>query len=144
MPYGPDALPDHQWQHAERMAVTLHGLGWSADLAPILPVTLARVRGSLCLAGTRLSDLAARHGTPLYVYDQASLRSAAREALTAFRPLRARVGFAAKACALVGVLSSFRALGLDLDVVSAGEIEAALRAGFVPAQMHFHGNCKTD
>lgn len=62
----------------------------------------------------------------------------------AFESLGARVSFAAKACALIGVLRIFQQEHLNVDVVSTGEIEAATHAGFRPEQMHLHGNFKSD
>jgi diaminopimelate decarboxylase len=112
--------------------------------AELLPDSATWRRGELHLAGIALTDLAAEYGTPLYVYDEATLRSTARGVLETFGPLRARVSYAAKACALTGVLAVLREEGLDLDVVSAGEIEAGRRAGFRATQMHLHGNCKSD
>lgn len=91
-----------------------------------------------------LSALAAAFGTPLYVYDAVTLRENAREVREAFAPLGARVSFAAKACSTLGVLRTLQRCGLDIDVVSEGEMVAALRAGFHPEQIHLHGNCKSD
>jgi diaminopimelate decarboxylase len=91
-----------------------------------------------------LSALAAAFGTPLYVYDAVTLRENAREVLAAFTPLGARVSFAAKACSTIGVLRTLQRCGVDVDVVSEGEMVAAIRAGFRPEQIHLHGNCKSD
>lgn len=83
-------------------------------------------------------------GTPLYVYDAVTLRDNSRDVQAAFAPLGARVSFAAKACSTIGVLRTLQQRGLDIDVVSQGEMVAAIRAGFRPEQIHLHGNCKTD
>ena len=91
-----------------------------------------------------VAQLASAFGTPLYVYDAATLRRSACEVTEAFARFDARVSFAAKACSTLGVLRCFRLCGLDIDVVSEGEMVAALRAGFLPAQIHLHGNCKSD
>ncbi len=118
--------------------------GIIAALRPILPDSL-RIRDEvLALGGVDLNHLAARFGTPLYVYDDETLRVVARETLAAFRELNARVSFASKACDIIGVMQVFQQEGLDLDVVSAGEMVAGLRAGFDPRQIHLHGNCKSD
>jgi diaminopimelate decarboxylase len=90
-----------------------------------------------------LGDLARRYGTPLYVYDAATLRSRARaygDAFAAHRP--SRVGYSAKACALVGVLRVLRSL--PVSVASLGELEAAVRAGVSASRCWLHGNAKTD
>lgn len=91
-----------------------------------------------------MRSLAERYGTPLYIYDEETLRANARIVRSAFGNMGARVSFAAKACALIGVLRIFQQEHLDVDVVSTGEIEAATRAGFRPEQMHLHGNFKSD
>ncbi len=114
--------------------------GW----ARILPDGAAVCDGEMWLGGCRIADLAEQYGTPLYLYDELTLRSAARHVRRVFAPLRARVSYASKACSIGGILRVLREEGLDLDVVSEGEIEAGLRAGFQPAQLHLHGNCKSD
>lgn len=96
------------------------------------------------MAGCSISDLADAYGTPLYVFDESAVRQAARRTVRAFQGMDTRVSFAAKACATVAVLQIIRHEGVELDVVSAGEMEAARRAGFEPCSMHLHGNVKTD
>ena len=91
-----------------------------------------------------LSALAAAFGTPLYVYDAVTLRENALDVQAAFAPLGARVSFAAKACSTLGVLRTLQKTGVDIDVVSEGEMVAAMRSGFRPEQIHLHGNCKSD
>lgn len=110
----------------------------------LLPDTISRAGNVLALDGLALDTLAATYGTPLYVYDEQTIRNRAREMRRAFGDLDARASFASKACDIVGVMRVFQHEGLDLDVVSEGEIEAGLRAGFRPEQIHLHGNCKTD
>jgi diaminopimelate decarboxylase len=90
-------------------------------------------------------DLTREFGTPLYVFDEATLRSRARrirdEFLHAYE--RSRLVYAGKAYlspALMRILVEER---IGLDVVSGGEIYAGLRAGVDPAQMIFHGNNKS-
>jgi diaminopimelate decarboxylase len=113
-------------------------------LRRILPDSSDNQDGVLHIGGCSLPELAAVYGTPLYVYDEETLRAQARRVSAAFASSSARVSFAAKACATVAVLRVFREEGLGLDTVSAGEIEAGLRAGFAPAHMHLHGNAKSD
>ncbi|HZU11644.1 MAG TPA: diaminopimelate decarboxylase [Chloroflexota bacterium] len=112
-------------------------------LRSVLPDTACFDRG-LAIGGCDVSELAARYGTPLYLYCAATLRRSARDALAAFGPLGVRVSFAAKACALPGVMRIFADEGLGLDAVSAGEMEAGLRAAFPPDRIHLHGNVKSD
>jgi len=110
---------------------------------PVLPDSAGIAGGGLALAGLRIDWLAERYETPLYIYDETTLRNKARHALEAFAPLKARVSFAAKACSTLGVLRILRVEMLGLDVVSGGELEAGLRADFTAKDMHLHGNCKT-
>lgn len=110
----------------------------------LLPDSAEVHDGELWIGGCWVTALAERFGTPLYIYDEETMRAAARRVRDAFAPLHVRVSFAAKSCAIGGVLRLFREEGLDLDVVSAGEMEAGRRAGFSPAQLHLHGNCKSE
>jgi diaminopimelate decarboxylase len=72
-----------------------------------------------------LRDLAQRHGTPLWVYDAATIRARIAE-LAAFDTIR----FAQKANANIHLLRLMRAAGVSVDAVSLGEIERALAAGY--------------
>jgi diaminopimelate decarboxylase len=101
--------------------------------------------GHLRVSGVDLVRLADRHGTPLYVYDAATIRAAYRDYQRAFRAYRpVRVSYAVKACALVGVASVIAATGADASAASLGEVLAARRAGFPAARIQLHGNAKTD
>src|SRR5215218_2513546 len=110
------------------------------------PETTRRVAdGSLEFGGVSAVDLAREFGTPLYVFDESTLRSRARwirdEFLHAYE--RSRLVYAGKAYlspALMRILVEER---IGLDVVSGGEIYAGLRAEVDPAQMIFHGNNKS-
>jgi len=74
-----------------------------------------------------LPDLAQRYGTPLWVYDSATITEQIRQ-LQAFDVIR----FAQKACSNIHILKLMREQGLVVDAVSLGEIERALQAGFSP------------
>lgn len=92
------------------------------------------------------SRLAAEFGTPLYVYDEATIRArcrAYRTALASHYLAPAEVSYASKAflCTAMAQLAAQEELGLD--VVSGGELHTALRAGFPIERIHFHGNNKS-
>ncbi len=74
----------------------------------------------------RLRALAAQHGTPLWVYDAATIRERAAP-LQLFDHVR----FAQKACSNIHVLRLLREAGVWVDAVSRGEILRALAAGYV-------------
>jgi diaminopimelate decarboxylase len=117
--------------------VTLLGSPW--------PVAAENRDGALIVGGVAAEELARRFGTPLYVYDAATLRERAQAYLdgVAEHP-NAHVSFACKACCTVGVLRLLGECGLGADVASAGELGAALRAGIAPELIVVHGNGKTD
>jgi diaminopimelate decarboxylase len=101
----------------------------------------------LQLGGCDALELARSFGTPLYVVDEAMLRSRARRFLAAFAERHGddvEVHFASKAFACTAVLRVFAEEGLACDVAGGGELAMALAAGFDPARIHLHGNAKTD
>ncbi|WP_430765520.1 diaminopimelate decarboxylase [Roseateles paludis] len=75
----------------------------------------------------RLARIAAEHGTPVWVYDAATIRAQAAS-LRAFDVVR----FAQKACSNTHVLRLLREQGVKVDAVSRGEILRALAAGYTP------------
>lgn len=116
-------------------------------LAKVLPVT-AEVNdgGRLSVGGCDLVELAKEWGTPLYVFDEETLRGQCRAFLAAFqsRYPNTVVAYAAKAYlgrAMAGIIAQE---GLDLDVVSGGELAIARSVGFPPERIHFHGNNKSE
>jgi diaminopimelate decarboxylase len=113
---------------------------------PVLPDTAVVEAGRLCVGGSALSDLACEHGTPLYVYDEATLRARARayrDALAGY-PGSARAVYACKANATVGLLRVLVEEGMGMDVASEGELAHALAAGAAPERLVVHGNNKSD
>ena len=112
------------------------------------PKTATRdAAGQLVIGGIPVPQLVAEYGTPLYIYDEATIRAqcaAYREALARHYPGPARVVYAGKAYLSVGLLRLLAEEGLWLDVVSGGELQLALTAGFPPSRIVFHGNNKTE
>jgi diaminopimelate decarboxylase len=78
-----------------------------------------------------LAELAHAHATPLWVYDADTIRARV-ERLRRFDTIR----FAQKACSNTHVLRLLRSLGVQVDAVSAGEIERALHAGYDARDEH--------
>ncbi len=115
--------------------------------AALFPDTTRLTPGNtLAVGGCDLVALAAQYGTPLYVYDEATVRARAssfRDAVVAY-PGRATVCYAAKAYCAPWLLRMLPALGLGLDVVSGGELHAAARADFARDRIFFHGNNKSE
>ncbi len=114
--------------------------------ASVLPDSAAVAGCRLAVGGVPLGDLAARHGTPLLVYDEATLRGrsrAYREGLSAY-PAPARIAFACKAQTTVAVLQVLLEEGLGMDVASEGELAFAVAAGTPGERLIVHGNNKSD
>jgi diaminopimelate decarboxylase len=112
-------------------------------LVPSLWSSTARkgAAGSLQVGGVDLRDLVAEHGSPAYVLDEADFRSRARAFHEAFDGYQ--VFYAGKAFLCTTVARWVAEEGLSLDVCTGGELAVALRAGFDPARIGFHGNNKS-
>jgi hypothetical protein len=82
--------------------------------------------------GVDLVALAQRESTPLHVYSASLIRERIVALKTALADLDALVCFAVKANPNIAVLQLMAQHGLGADIVSAGELRRALRAG-IPA-----------
>ena len=113
----------------------------------LFPDTTRLTQGNtLAVGGCELVALAAEFGTPLYVYDEATISARARsfrDAVAGY-PGHATVCYAAKAYSAPWLLRLLAAEGLGLDVVSGGELQAAMRADFPRDRIFFHGNNKSE
>ncbi|HXM70703.1 MAG TPA: diaminopimelate decarboxylase, partial [Thermoanaerobaculia bacterium] len=109
----------------------------------LFPVTYrVNAAGHMEVGGCDLVQLAREHGTPLYVYDEATVRQRASEYIAAMGSA-GQVLYSAKAFASPQFLRVVAEEGLGLDVVSAGELHLALRSGFPQDRIHFLGNNKS-
>lgn len=116
-------------------------------LAKVLPVS-AEITGDghLSVGGCDLVDIAREWGTPLYVFDEETLRGQCRAYLEAFNAAypNTAVAYAAKAYLGRALAAIVAQEGLDLDVVSGGELAIARSVNFPPERIHFHGNNKSE
>ena len=94
------------------------------------------------VGGCDLVELAREHGTPLYVYDEATVRQRASEYVAAMGAA-GQVLYSAKAFASPRFLRVVAEEGLGLDVVSAGELNLALKSGAQGGRIYFLGNNKS-
>ena len=109
----------------------------------LYPVTYrVNAAGHMEVGGCDLVELARRHGTPLYVYDEATVRQRSSEYVAAMGS-GGQVLYSAKAFASPQFLRVVAEEGLGLDVVSAGELDLALRSGFPRDRIYFLGNNKS-
>ena len=98
--------------------------------------------GVLALGGVPATELARGFGTPLLVYDEATIRARAR-AYRAAAP-DAFVAYGTKAFPNVEVLRVLAEEGLGADVSTLGELRFAQAAGIAGARLVVHGNNKSD
>jgi diaminopimelate decarboxylase len=91
-----------------------------------------------------IADLAARFGTPLYIYSARTLRRHFRVMDEAFAGTDHLICYAMKALSNLSVLKLFAAMGSGFDIVSVGELMRCLRAGADPRKIVFSGVGKTD
>ena len=90
-----------------------------------------------------LADLAARWGTPLFVYSKASMLAALAAYQRGLAGRKAQICYAMKANSSLAVLQLFARAGCGFDIVSGGELERVLAAGGDPAKVIFSGVGKT-
>ena len=116
-------------------------------LAGILPLTAAvGDDGHLTIAGCDTVALAREFGTPLYVFDEETLRHQCREFQAQFRSRHpdTAVSYAAKAYLGRALAALLAEEGMNLEVVSGGELAIARSVGFPPERINFHGNNKSE
>jgi diaminopimelate decarboxylase len=108
--------------------------------------TERNAEGELTIGGVSTTALAAEFGTPLYVYDERTLRMRAARAVTAFDTAyqNARVVYAGKALLAPSIVSILHDEGLGLDVASGGELFVGLASGVPASDITFHGNNKSE
>lgn len=99
--------------------------------------------GTLFAEGVALSAIAARFGTPTYVYSRAHIEERYRAYADALAGMPHLVCFAVKANSNLAVLNLLARLGAGFDIVSRGELERVLAAGGDPARVVFSGVGKT-
>ncbi|HVL88789.1 MAG TPA: diaminopimelate decarboxylase [Actinomycetota bacterium] len=112
-------------------------------LKDVLPHSaLVAEDGHLHIGGVDVVELAAEHGTPLYVLCERTLR----ERCTTYRESLpgASIYYASKAFLCTEVARIVAEEGLNLDVASGGELFTALRAGVDGERLIMHGNNKSD
>jgi diaminopimelate decarboxylase len=113
----------------------------SAELIAARPALQAGCPDGLLFDGASLAALAARHGTPCWVYSAATLRSRFRRLSEAMHGIA--IHYAVKANDHPPLLRVLADEVAGADVVSGGELRLALAAGFAPLSIVFSGVGKT-
>lgn len=111
----------------------------------IKPITTKiNTQGNIEIGGCDLVELANKYGTPLYVYDEATIRSMTHSYKDAFKSYpKMKMMFAAKAFMTKAICRIMQQEGFGLDLCSGGEIYTAKSAGFDMSKTLFNGNNKS-
>ena len=102
--------------------------------------------GHLTIGSMDTVALARKFGTPLYVYDEATIRGALQqynESIKKYYDGNGIVAYASKAFSCKEIYRIANSEGCGVDVVSRGELYTALSAGFPAEKIYYHGNNKT-
>ncbi|MEA5617395.1 diaminopimelate decarboxylase [Cronbergia sp. UHCC 0137] len=121
-----------------------------AEISPnqqLLPLT-ARVNQHdfLEIGGCDVQTLVQQFGSPLYIVDEKTLRTACRQYRDTFKEYyqgESQVLYASKAWNCLAICAIAASEGLGIDVVSGGELYTALTAGVSPDKLYLHGNNKS-
>ncbi len=113
----------------------------------LLPLS-ATVNSRDCLeiGGCDVTTLVEQFGSPLYILDEVTLRTACRQYTDGFARYykgESLVLYASKAWSCLAVCAIAASEGLGIDVVSGGELYTALEAGVSADKIYFHGNNKS-
>jgi diaminopimelate decarboxylase len=110
----------------------------------VLTAGFHRVDGALHCEGVPLDRIAREVGTPAYVYSAGVLRDRFARLDQMLAPVPHHIHYTLKANSNRALLRLLRGLGAGAEVVSGGELQRALRAGFTPREIVFGGVGKTD
>ena len=112
----------------------------------ISPCLSINEKGHLVISGCDTIELAERYGTPLYVLSEDEIRSVCRRYRSSFEKYyegNGKAVYASKAFCCKEICRIVIEEGLDVEVVSGGELYTALQAGVPAERIHFQGNNKT-
>ncbi|HET9089426.1 MAG TPA: diaminopimelate decarboxylase [Acidimicrobiales bacterium] len=114
----------------------------AGPLSPtLLPDSAQVLENDVLVGGVSLVEIAATYGTPLFVYDEATLRARAAEAAAAFDD---GVAFATKSFLCGAMARLAHEEGLCVDVATGGEFDLVRRAGVPASRVIVHGNNKSE
>ncbi len=112
------------------------------DIKPV--TTRINDNGNIEIGGCDLIELANKYGTPLYVFDEETIRSMTKSYKDAFKSYpNMKMMFAAKAFMTKSICKIMAQEGFGLDLCSGGEIYTAYTSGFDMSKTLFNGNNKS-
>ena len=100
--------------------------------------------GQLYCEGVPIADVAGSHGTPTYVYSQATCLHHYQQLAGAFAPLEPLICYSVKTNSNINVLRMLAQWGAGFDIVSGGELFRVRQAAGDPGKVVFAGVGKTD
>jgi diaminopimelate decarboxylase len=100
--------------------------------------------GELYAEDLPLSEIAARHGTPAYVYSRAAILANYGAYAAAFAGVPHGICYSVKANSNLALLNLLARAGAGFDIVSGGELARVLAAGGEPGKILFSGVGKTE
>ncbi|NQW17994.1 MAG: diaminopimelate decarboxylase [Chloroflexi bacterium] len=110
------------------------------------PVTTSvNLDGHIAIGGCDLKDLVSEYGSPLYVYDETTIRETARDFVKSFRGAYkdSHISYSSKAFANPVLEKILDEEGIGIDIVSGGELAVAKMVEFPASMMNFNGNNKS-
>ena len=112
----------------------------------LLPVTAEINKDSkISIGGCDVSELKSKYNTPLYIIDVATVKKQCRDYLKffTFGDFDSEISYASKAFCTIPMCQAVKKEGLSIDVSTGGELYIALKSGFEPEKIYFHGNNKS-
>ncbi len=112
------------------------------DRLELFPISIKIENDKLTIAGHDLASLADRYGTPLYIYDRATLDFSAKtytDALSAYYPAPSHITYAGKAFLCKAIAAWAQSHDLFVDCTGEGEIAIAVAGGVPRGNILVHG-----
>ena len=100
--------------------------------------------GKLFAENVDVLKIAAKVGTPVYIYSKATFTEHLQKVQKAYSGLDSTVCYSVKACSNINILKFMSAAGSGFDIVSGGELYRAMQAGANPSKIVYAGVGKTD
>lgn len=145
-PPSTESIPtSHQYLHQAQAIEDLAKLSPNQSLLPLS--ARANAADHLEIGGCDVVELVQRFGSPLYILDETTLRTACqqyRDAFSRYYPGDSLVLYASKAWNCLAVCAAVASESLGIDVVSGGELYTALKAGVSADRLYLHGNNKSE
>ena len=100
--------------------------------------------GKLFAENVDVLKIAAKVGTPVYIYSKATFTEHLQKVQKAYSGLDTTVCYSVKACSNINILKFMSAAGSGFDIVSGGELYRAMQAGADASKIVYAGVGKTD